>query len=215
MSHRIDFVLKRSVDVAASAVLLVILAPVFLIVVVAILLDSPGAPLFVQERVGRGGRKFRMLKFRTMVRGAEAIGSGVYVSESDPRITRVGRILRRLSLDELPQLLHVLTGRMSLVGPRPGLPYQLALYTPRQARRVSVRPGLTGWSQVNGRNRLSWPERVEYDIWYLEHFSLWLDARILFRTIAVSLSGEGLYAARDRFFFSQHDDVPVPSRRNS
>src|SRR5690348_5906649 len=120
-----EFALKRSVDVAASAVLLVILAPVFLVVTVAIWLDTPGAPLFIQERVGYGGRKFRMLKFRTMVRGAEQMGSGVYVSESDARITRAGRILRRFSLDELPQLLHVLTGQMSLVGPRPGLPYQL------------------------------------------------------------------------------------------
>jgi undecaprenyl phosphate N,N'-diacetylbacillosamine 1-phosphate transferase len=215
VKRRIEFALKRCFDVLVSAVLLVILAPVFAILAVAICIDSPGLPLFVQERVGYGGRKFRMLKFRTMVRDAERIGSGFYVSESDARITRAGRILRRFSLDELPQLLHVLTGQMSLVGPRPGLPYQLELYTPRQARRLSVRPGLTGWSQVNGRNELSWPERLEIDACYVDHFSLWLDARILLRTPAVWLSGHGLYAARDRFFFSHQDDIPVPLRRDS
>jgi lipopolysaccharide/colanic/teichoic acid biosynthesis glycosyltransferase len=211
----IEFALKRFIDALVSAILLVILAPAFAILAVAICIDSPGSPLFTQERVGYGGRKFRMLKFRTMVPGAERIGSGFYVSESDARITRVGKILRRFSLDELPQLLHVLAGQMSLVGPRPGLPYQLALYTPRQARRLAVRPGLTGWSQVNGRNELSWPQRLENDVWYVDHFSLGLDARILLRTPAVWLSGQGLYAARDRFFFSQQDDIPVPSRRDS
>lgn len=212
MKHRIECVLKRSIDVLASAVLLIVLAPVFAIVAIAICIDSPGAPIFVQERAGYRGRQFRMLKFRTMVAGAERIGPGLYVSESDDRVTRVGRILRRFSLDELPQLLHVLTGKMSLIGPRPGLPYQLALYTARQTRRLSVRPGLTGWSQVNGRNQLPWPQRVEHDLWYVDHFSLWLDARILVRTGAVWFSGRGLYAPRECFFFSQHDDMPVPGR---
>lgn len=215
MKRRTAFVLKRVFDVLASAALLVALAPVFVIVAVAICMDSPGSPIFVQERAGYRGRRFRMFKFRSMVRGSEQIGSGVYVSDSDARITRVGRILRRFSLDELPQLLHVLTGQMSLVGPRPGLPYQYALYTRRQARRLSVRPGITGWSQVNGRNQLSWPQRVELDLWYVENFSLWVDARILFRTLAVWLSGRGLYAPRECFFFSEHDDLPVPSRRQS
>lgn len=215
MRRRIEFAVKRCIDVLAAAVLLVVLIPLFAAIAIAICIDSPGSPLFAQERVGYGGKKFRMLKFRTMVRDAERMGSGFYVSESDARITRVGRILRRFSLDELPQVLHVLTGQMSLVGPRPGLPYQRELYTPRQARRLCVPPGITGWSQVNGRNELSWPERLENDAWYVDHFSLWLDARILLRTPAVWLSGQGLYAARDRFFFSKQDDIPVPSRRES
>jgi len=212
MRRRIEFALKRAIDVVVSALLIVLLLPVFVIIAIAIRLNSPGSPLFVQERIGYGGRSFRMLKFRTMVRDAEDKGSGFYVAQSDARITRVGKILRRFSLDELPQLLHVLTGRMSLVGPRPGLPYQLEHYTPRQVRRLFVRPGITGWSQVNGRNELSWPDRLENDVWYADHFSLWLDARILFRTPAVWLSGQGLYAARDRFFFSKQDDIPVPRR---
>jgi len=215
MRRRIDFALKRTIDLTAAALLSLILIPVFAVIAAAICLDSPGSPLFVQERIGRRGKKFRMLKFRTMVRDAERIGSGFYVSESDPRITRAGRLLRRFSLDEIPQVFHVLIGQMSFVGPRPGLPYQLEHYTPRQARRLSVRPGITGWSQVNGRNELSWPDRLENDVWYVEHFSLRLDARILLRTPAVWLSGRGLYAARDRFFFSKKDDIPVPSRRES
>jgi lipopolysaccharide/colanic/teichoic acid biosynthesis glycosyltransferase len=215
MRRRIELVLKRAIDMVVSALLLVVLLPVFAAIAIVICIDSPGSPLFVQERIGYRGRNFRMLKFRTMVRDAERSGSGFYVSKADARITRVGKVLRRFSLDELPQFLHVLTGRMSLIGPRPGLPYQLDHYTPRQMRRLSVRPGITGWSQVNGRNKLSWPERVENDVWYADHFSLWLDARILLRTPAVWLSGQGLYAARDRFFFSKQDDIPVPSRRDS
>ncbi len=215
MRPKIEFGVKRLIDVVVASVLVVILIPVFVGIALAICLDSHDSPFFLQERVGYRAKKFRMLKFRTMVRNAENTGSGLYVSQFDPRITRVGRILRRFSLDELPQLLHVLTGQMSLVGPRPGLPYQLQHYTPRQMKRLCVRPGITGWSQVNGRNELSWPERLENDLWYVDHFSLWLDARILFRTPAVWLSGQGLYAARERFFFSKRDDIPVPSRRES
>lgn len=213
MRRRIELALKRTVDLLVAGVSLIILMPVFLIIAVLICAGSPGSPLFVQDRIGYRGKKFRMLKFRTMVADAERIGSGLYVSERDPRITRAGRVLRRFSLDELPQILQVLTGQMSLVGPRPGLPYQARYYTLRQKRRFSMRPGLTGWSQVNGRNELSWPERLEHDVWYVDHFSLRLDARILFRTPSVWLSGEGLYASRDRFFFSQEDDIPAPSRR--
>jgi len=215
MRRRIELALKRAIDAIVSALLLVLLLPVFVAIAIAIRLDSPGSPVFVQERIGYRGRNFRMLKFRTMVRDAEQTGSGFYVTQADARITRVGKLLRRFSLDELPQLLHVLTGRMSLVGPRPGLLYQLEHYTPRQMSRLSVRPGITGWSQVNGRNEMSWPDRLENDVGYADHFSLWLDARILFRTPAVWLSGQGLYAARDRFFFSKQDDIPVPSRRDS
>jgi lipopolysaccharide/colanic/teichoic acid biosynthesis glycosyltransferase len=211
----VELAIKRFFDVLVAALSLVILLPVFALMALAIYLDSPGAPFFVQERVGREGRRFRMRKLRTMIPNAEQVGSGFYVSQCDSRITRVGRILRRLSLDELPQLWNVLWGEMSLVGPRPALPYHLEHFTPRQAKRLSMRPGLTGWSQVNGRNQLSWPERLETDVWYVDHFSLWLDARILLRTPAVWFSGRGLYAERDRFFFSAQDDIPAPSRRDA
>lgn len=215
MKRRVEFALKRSFDALMAGVALVILLPAFALIALAIAIDSPGSPFYMQERVGRAGKKFRMLKFRTMIPNAEHTGSGLYVSQSDSRITGVGRILRRFSLDELPQLWNILIGDMSFVGPRPGLPYHVQYFTPRQATRLSVRPGLTGWSQVNGRNEMSWPERLEADAWYVIHFSLWLDARILLKTPGVWLSGKGLYADRERFFFSGHDDIPVPSRRDS
>jgi lipopolysaccharide/colanic/teichoic acid biosynthesis glycosyltransferase len=150
-----------------------------------------------------------------MVENADRIGTGLYVSQNDVRITRVGKILRRFSFDELPQLLHIMTGKMSLVGPRPGLPSPPERYTAQQARRLLMRPGLTGWSQVNGRNLLSWPKRIEKDVWYVDNFSLSLDARILLRTFTVWISADGLYAPRDRFFFSAQDDIPAPSRKDS
>jgi lipopolysaccharide/colanic/teichoic acid biosynthesis glycosyltransferase len=209
-----EFAVKRFFDVVVSGLSLVILLPAFAVIAFAIYLDSPATPFFVQERVGRKGERFRILKFRTMVPNAVQVGSGLYVSQSDSRITGVGRVLRRLSLDELPQLWNVLVGEMSLVGPRPALPYHVEHFTPRQARRLSMRPGVTGWSQVNGRNQLSWPERLEADVWYVDHFSLQLDARILLRTPAVWFSGRGLYAERERFFFSAQDDIPAPSRRD-
>jgi lipopolysaccharide/colanic/teichoic acid biosynthesis glycosyltransferase len=143
--------------------------------------------------VGRGGREFELLKLRTMVPGAERLGAGLAVDEDDPRITRTGALLRRFSLDELPNLLNVLGGDMSLVGPRPTVQLQVAQYTPRQLGRLSVEPGITGWAQVSGRAALPWHERIELDLWYIEHWSLRLDARILLRTARMLLSGKGLY----------------------
>jgi lipopolysaccharide/colanic/teichoic acid biosynthesis glycosyltransferase len=215
MSRRVQLTAKRLLDILVAAAGLVLLLPLFALVAVCIRVGSRGPVFFSQERAGCGGKPFRISKFRTMVEHADRIGSGLYVSQNDSRITSVGKILRRLSIDELPQLLHILTGRMSLVGPRPALPYQVELYTTEQARRLLMRPGLTGWSQVNGRNLLSWPERIEKDIWYVDNFSLWLDARILLRTLKVWISGNGIYAPRDRFFFSAHDDIPAPSRKDS
>jgi len=215
LKRNFEFALKRTLDVGVAIVALLLLLPVFAIIAIAIVLDSPGSPFFTQERIGLRGKQFRMLKFRTMVEHADGMGSGLYVSHDDPRITSVGKILRRFSIDEFPQLFHVLIGQMSFVGPRPALPYHVNQYSVGQARRLAMRPGITGWSQVHGRNLLSWPERLERDVWYIDHFSLGLDARILFRTIGVWLSGEGLYAARDKFFFSDHDDVPAPTRRES
>jgi lipopolysaccharide/colanic/teichoic acid biosynthesis glycosyltransferase len=138
--------------------------------------------LYRQQRVGKDGRDFELLKLRTMVVGAEKLGAGFAVDEGDPRITRAGRILRRLSLDELPQLWNIVRGDMSLIGPRPTLRYQVDRYTPRQRRRLEVKPGITGWAQVRGRAALPWDQRIELDIWYVEHRSPWLDLKILVRT---------------------------------
>jgi undecaprenyl phosphate N,N'-diacetylbacillosamine 1-phosphate transferase len=214
VSRKIQLGMKRILDFMMAACALVLLLPIFIFTGIIIKLDSPGPVFFSQERAGLRGRRFRMLKFRTMIENAAGMGSGLYVAQDDSRITRVGKVLRRLSLDELPQLLHILTGEMSLVGPRPALPYHVEHYTERQARRLQMRPGLTGWSQVNGRNLLSWPERLEKDAWYVDHFSLLLDARVLFRTPAVWLSGAGLYGEREKFYFSGQDDIPTPAKRN-
>jgi lipopolysaccharide/colanic/teichoic acid biosynthesis glycosyltransferase len=215
MNRIVQLTIKRCLDVLIAGAGLLLLWPVFVLIAVCIKFSSQGAVFFSQERAGFRGKPFRILKFRTMVENADRIGTGLYVSQNDVRITRVGKILRRFSFDELPQLLHIVTGKMSLVGPRPGLPYHLERYTPQQSRRLLMRPGLTGWSQVNGRNLLSWPERIEKDVWYVDNFSLSLDARILLRTFTVWISADGLYAPRDRFFFSAQDDIPAPSRKDS
>lgn len=215
MPLKFQLAVKRAFDFVFAVLGLIVLSPLFVVIAIAIVLDLRGAILFSQERVGLRGKRFRIVKFRTMVANAEQTGTGLYVSHDDARITRVGRMLRRFSLDELPQMWNVIRGEMSLVGPRPALPYHLEHYSSQQSRRLLVRPGLTGWSQVSGRNRLTWPERLEKDVWYVDHFSLWLDARILARTPAAWLSSEGLYAVRENFSFSGHDDIPSPSQRNS
>ena len=191
---QISLLLKRMLDILVAGVLLVILAVPLAVMAILILLDSGRPVLFVQDRAGRNGRPFKIYKFRTMVQNAEEIGLGVFTEENDPRITRVGRWLRKWSLDELPQLFNILKGDMSLVGPRPTLLYQVEKYDDRQRKRLLVKPGVTGWAQVNGRNSLTWPERIELDVWYVEHWSLWLDLYILFvRTPLVVLRREGVY----------------------
>ncbi len=185
--------MKRVVDVAASAVGLAVAAPLFAGIAVAIRVESEGPVILRQTRVGRGGRDFDLFKFRTMVANAHTIGPGWLVAERDPRITRVGAFLRRWSLDELPQLANVLRGDMSIVGPRPTLRYQVDQYTPFQRRRLEVRPGITGWAQVSGRNELTWQERIELDVWYVEHRSLALDARILARTVPLLFRPSEIY----------------------
>ncbi|HEV2998259.1 MAG TPA: sugar transferase [Solirubrobacteraceae bacterium] len=187
---------RRAIDIAVSAVALVITAPLLVVAMVAIRLESPGPAIYRQRRVGRDGRELDVLKLRTMVQGAEHIGAGLAVNENDPRVTRVGALLRRTSLDELPNLLNVLRGEMSLIGPRPTLPGQVAQYTPRQRGRLAVRPGITGWAQVNGRTALPWSERIELDLHYIEHRSLRMDLEILARTVAIVLGGGGLYKGR-------------------
>ncbi len=180
-----------------------LLFPLFAAIMIAIKLDDGGPVFFVQERVGLDGKKFRILKFRSMVTGASDMADGHYINgQNDGRITLVGRLLRKSSLDELPQLINILKGEMSLVGPRPGMPFHMAEYTPRQMKRLQVKPGLTGWAQVNGRNSLSWPERIELDLWYIEHRSMLLNAKVILRTIPAILRPEGLYASKEKFCFN-------------
>jgi lipopolysaccharide/colanic/teichoic acid biosynthesis glycosyltransferase len=184
---------KRALDVVLGGAGLVVGAPVIALAAAAVRLESAGHPIFRQRRVGLHGRPFEVIKLRTMVTGAEQLGAGLAVDEGDARITRVGAVLRRLSIDELPNLLNVVRGEMSLVGPRPTLQVQVDRYTGRQRRRLEVRPGLTGWAQVNGRATLPWPERIELDIWYLEHATLRLDLRILVASARMAITGHGLY----------------------
>ncbi len=184
---------RRLFDVTVALITSVISAPVVALLAAAIRLESPGAPLYTQTRVGKDGREFAIYKLRTMVHGAEFIGAGLAIQEGDDRITAVGRFLRRYSLDELPNLWNVLRGELSIVGPRPTLSAQVQQYTPRQRGRLAVKPGITGWAQINGRASLPWSERIELDLWYVEHRSLALDARILGRTIGMVLTGRGLY----------------------
>ncbi len=184
---------RRAVDILVSAVGLALAAPVLGVAALAVRLESPGGAIYRQRRIGKDGRPFEVLKLRTMVDGAERTGAGLSVDAGDPRITRVGAILRRTSLDELPNLLNVLRGEMSLIGPRPTLPHQVDAYDERQRGRLAVRPGITGWAQVNGRAALPWPARIELDLYYIEHRSLALDLEILRRSLGVLLAGDGLY----------------------
>jgi lipopolysaccharide/colanic/teichoic acid biosynthesis glycosyltransferase len=186
-------VLRRLVDIVVSALALALLSPVLALAALAIRLESPGPVIYRQRRIGRDGEPFDVLKLRTMVPGAEHIGAGLAIDAGDPRVTRAGALLRRTSLDELPNLLNVLRGEMSLIGPRPTLPVQVEQYTPRQRGRLAIKPGITGWAQVNGRASLPWPERIELDLYYIEHRSLALDLRILARTPGMVLGGTGLY----------------------
>jgi lipopolysaccharide/colanic/teichoic acid biosynthesis glycosyltransferase len=185
---------SRPLDVLLAGALLALAAPLLALAALAIRLESRGAVFYRQLRVGRHGRPFRLWKLRTMVPGAESMGAGIYVLEGDPRITRIGRLLRRLSLDELPNLVNVLQGDMAIVGPRPTVQEQVDRYTDRQRRRLEVKPGITGWAQINGRTSLPWPERIELDVWYVEHRSQRLDLEILLRTARMLAGGRGLYS---------------------
>ena len=173
---------------------LALASPLLAVAALAIRLESPGPVIYRHTRIGLGGAPFELWKLRTMVEGAEKIGAGLYIETDDPRITRVGKLLRRYSLDERPNLVNVLRGEMAIVGPRPTVAEQVDRYTPRQRRRLEVKPGITGWAQVNGLLSLSWPERIELDVWYVEHRSLALDLRILARTVRLLVTGRGLYS---------------------
>jgi lipopolysaccharide/colanic/teichoic acid biosynthesis glycosyltransferase len=184
--------MPRPADVLIAALALAVLSPLLLIAAAAIKLGSRGPVLYRQRRVGKDGREFEMLKLRTMVEGSDPVGVGTVVTRDDPRVTAAGRFLRRSSLDEIPNLLNVLRGEMAIVGPRPTIPAQVDDYTPRQHRRHEVRPGITGWAQVQGRAGIPWEERIELDVWYVDHRSAALDARILLRTLRLLVTGQGL-----------------------
>jgi lipopolysaccharide/colanic/teichoic acid biosynthesis glycosyltransferase len=185
--------LPRAVDIAVAALGLALASPLLIVAGAAIKLTSRGPVIYRQRRVGRGGEPFDLYKLRTMRMGADPVGVGTPVLSDDPRVTGVGSILRRFSLDELPNLMNVLRGEMAIVGPRPTLAAQVELYTPHQRRRLEVKPGLTGWAQVNGRAGIPWEERIELDVWYVGHRSPGLDLRILARTMRLLLTGHGLY----------------------
>jgi len=185
--------IRRAVDVVVSSTVLLFSSPLIALAMLAIRLESSGPVIYSQARAGLHGEVFEVLKLRTMIDGAEHVGAGLSINANDSRITRVGAFLRRTSLDELPNLVNVLRGEMSLIGPRPTLPAQVAQYSARQRGRLAIRPGITGWAQVNGRASLPWEERIELDLYYIAHRSLELDARILVRTVAMVLGGSHLY----------------------
>lgn len=185
--------MRRLFDIAAAAAALLVASPLLLAAMLWIVVESPGSPFFRQGRVGRGGADFRLWKLRTMVKNAEQIGAGLAVDADDPRILRSGALLRRFSIDELPNLINVLAGDMSIIGPRPTVRAQVEKYDARQLRRLEVKPGITGWAQVNGRAALPWAERIELDVWYVDHRSARLDAQILLRTVKLLFSGDDLY----------------------
>ncbi|HEY1713350.1 MAG TPA: sugar transferase [Solirubrobacteraceae bacterium] len=184
---------KRALDIVIALPLVLVSAPVVALLALAVRLESRGEPIYRQTRVGQDGRLFEIYKLRTMVDGAEFTGAGLAIAAGDARITRLGAVLRRTSLDELPNLWNVLRGDMSIVGPRPTLKGQVDQYTERERGRLAVKPGITGWAQINGRASLPWPERIELDLWYVEHQSLALDLRILSRTLGQVLRGHGIY----------------------
>ncbi len=201
--------LPRAADLALAAIGLVLTSPLLLVAAIAIKLGSKGPVLYRQQRVGRHGEQFEMLKLRTMRQGADPVGVGTAVVAGDPRVTGAGRLLRRFSLDELPNLVNVLRGEMAIVGPRATLPAQVALYTPRQRRRLELKPGVTGWAQVRGRAEIPWEQRIELDAWYAEHRSVGLDLKIVAITPLVLVRGTGL-AAPDPYAGS---DADSPLRR--
>jgi lipopolysaccharide/colanic/teichoic acid biosynthesis glycosyltransferase len=184
--------MPRILDIAIALVALIVLSPVLLVAAVAIKFGSRGPVIYRQRRIGLNGEEFEMLKLRTMVPGSDPVGVGTAVSRDDPRVTAAGHVLRRTSLDEIPNLVNVLRGEMAIVGPRPTIPAQVVGYTPRQHRRHEVRPGITGWAQVQGRAGIPWEQRIELDVEYVDRRSASLDARILLKTLWLLVTGHGL-----------------------
>ena len=179
-------IIKRCIDCFLMSIALILTILPMAIVALAVKIDSPGPILFKQDRIGKNGKVFKILKFRSMCVGAEKTGSGVYSGKGDARVTRVGKIIRATSLDEIPQIFNILRGDMSLIGPRPPLtyhPWEYSEYTDEQRRMFDVRPGMTGWAQVHGRKDVEWHKRIELNVWYVDHISFWLDIKIFFMTI--------------------------------
>lgn len=185
MKHKKYMAFKRGMDIVISGIGLIIASPIILLTAILIKIDSPGKILFMQERIGKGGKVFKIAKFRSMRTGAEHTGSGVYSGKNDARVTRVGKFIRATSIDELPQLFNILKGDMSLIGPRPPLtyhPWTIDKYTDEQMHMFDVRPGITGWAQIHGRKSVEWNKRIELNVWYVRHISFWLDLKIFFMT---------------------------------
>ena len=189
----VELAFKRLFDLIVASAALIFLSPIIVLIAIAIKWDDHGPVLFIQDRVGKGRKNFSCYKFRTMVLGAETIGNGLTVTSNDARITRVGRLLRQWTLDEIPQLINVLKGEMSIVGPRPWVPSQADYCSPADRRRFDMSPGMAGWAWIHGRNRLPWNERVQMDLWYVDHWSLWLDFSILAKAFVLLFGRDGVY----------------------
>lgn len=185
--------MRRAFDIVVSSLALLVSSPLLVAAIIWIVIESPGSPFFRQARVGKDGKDFRLWKLRTMVKNAENLGAGLAVDEGDARILKSGAALRRYSIDEIPNLFNVLKGDLSIIGPRPTVRSQVEKYDEHQLRRLEVKPGITGWAQVNGRAALPWSERIELDVWYVDHRSARLDAQILFKTVKLLFSGDDLY----------------------
>ena len=198
--------LRRVFDLVVAAAVLVVTSPLLLLALVAVPLESRGSPIYRQRRIGLEGHEFEVVKLRTMVSGAENLGAGLAVAENDERITRLGALLRRSSVDELPNLINVLRGEMAIIGPRPTVASQVEQYSDHQHRRLSIRPGITGWAQVNGRAGLPWDQRIELDLWYIENRSWKLDRQILRRTISTVFGGDDLYRDEGPAWTSPDED---------
>ena len=209
MQHRNQITIKYVLDRLFALFLIIILSPIWAAIMIAIKLDDGGSVFFTQDRLGKDETIFRIYKFRTMIEDADRFLDEKGRVTTQNRITRVGKFLRALSLDELPQLLNILKGEMSVIGPRPVLPSHLPRYTPEQKRRLLMKPGVTGLAQVNGRNTLKWSQRIAYDVWYIDHYSLWLDVKILIKTVKVVFLREGIVL--DRNPHEVDDLAPHPS----
>jgi len=194
MLKNITLFIKSALDVVAGVCFFIVILPLFVFIAIAIKLDSSGPVFFKQQRVGAKGKSFYIYKFRTMVVNAVNIGAGLNIIDNDPRITVVGKYLRDWSLDELPQIVNIVKGEMSFIGPRPTLQHQVDSYTQHQRKRLNMKPGVTGWAQINGRNNIPWEERIELDVWYVDNWSIWLDMKILLRTPKIVFKKEDVYS---------------------
>jgi lipopolysaccharide/colanic/teichoic acid biosynthesis glycosyltransferase len=195
---RKGILLKRIIDVVISGIGLIILFPIFVVIGVLIKLDSKGPVFFIQKRIGKDGKSFKIIKFRTMITGKEEETKKMEINKDNPYVTSFGKLLRRTGFDELSQLINVLKGDMSLVGPRPTLLYQVKNYNEFEKKRLIIKPGITSWGLINGRNSLTWSETIKLDIWYINNWSFWLDIKILIKTIIVVAKAEGLYPVKGK-----------------